>query len=158
MISGPWRGAADSWNLRGTLLRTPHTPDQHYEERDVPVRACYQASPCSRCFNTAWSYESWVLQYCPIRKERLSQGKRLPRQSRGYFSGILPSHAARLRKCLSLVRNARSLAELKRFIHPMSTGSALDGFWAMKVTAQWRLVFRLDRPDIFRDIDYRNYH
>jgi plasmid maintenance system killer protein len=50
------------------------------------------------------------------------------------------------------------LADLKRFIHPMSTGSALDGFWAMKVTAQWRLVFRTDGSGFCRDIDYRNYH
>ena len=77
---------------------------------------------------------------------------------RGSLGGILPSHAARLRECLSLLRNARSLAELKRFIHPMSTGSALDGFWAMKVTAQWRLVFRTDDAGACRDIDYRNYH
>ena len=90
---------------------------------------------------------------------------------RGSLGGILPSHAARLRECLSLLRTARSLADLKRFIHPMSTGSALDGFWAMKVTAQWRLVFKTDgvtaqwrlvfKTDgtgICRDIDYRNYH
>ena len=77
---------------------------------------------------------------------------------RGSLGGILPSHAARLRECLSLLRNARSLADLKRFIHPMSTGSALDGFWAMKVTAQWRLVFKTDGTGICRDIDYRNYH
>lgn len=78
--------------------------------------------------------------------------------SNGSFGGILPSHASRLRGCLSLLRSAKSLADLKRFIHPMRRGSALEGLWAMKVTAQWRLVFRIDGVGICRDIDYRNYH
>ena len=76
----------------------------------------------------------------------------------GCLGGVLPSHAARLRECLKLLRSAGSVADLKRFIHPMSRGSALDGLWAMKVSAQWRLVFRVDRTGFCRDVDYRNYH
>lgn len=78
--------------------------------------------------------------------------------SNGSLSGILPSHASRLRECLSLLRKAESVADLRRVIHPMTRGSALEGLWAMKVTAQWRLVFRVDSSGVCQDVDYRNYH
>ncbi len=75
----------------------------------------------------------------------------------GSAAGITPSHAARLRQCLDQLAHARSLEDVGRDVHPMSVGSAFSGQWAMKVTAQWRIVFAVD-GDTCRNIDYVNYH
>lgn len=75
----------------------------------------------------------------------------------GETSGILPSHAARLRACLSMLRQDKAINKLSRFVHPMTQGSPRRGFWAMRVSAQWRLVFRIE-DGVCRDIDYLNYH
>ena len=76
----------------------------------------------------------------------------------GSVAGILPSHASRLRECLELLATARSIDELTREAHPMTRGSALSGLWAMKVSAQWRLVFRMLTENSCSDMDYQNYH
>ena len=76
----------------------------------------------------------------------------------GSLAGILPSHANRLKECLTLLDNAKSLEDLTREAHPMTRGSALSGLWAMKVSAQWRLVFRIVTAELCADIDYQNYH
>lgn len=76
----------------------------------------------------------------------------------GSLAGILPSHANRLKECLTLLDNAKSLEDLTREAHPMTRGSALSGLWAMKISAQWRIVFRLNTSQRCEDIDYLNYH
>lgn len=76
----------------------------------------------------------------------------------GSLAGILPSHANRLKECLTLLANAKSIDDLKREAHPMARGSALSGLWAMKVSAQWRLVFVLTKSIHCREINYVNYH
>lgn len=76
----------------------------------------------------------------------------------GSMAGILPSHATRLRECLMLLKTAKSIESLTRDAHPMTRGSALSGLWAMKISAQWRIVFRLNTSERCEDIDYLNYH
>ena len=76
----------------------------------------------------------------------------------GSLAGILPSHAHRLKECLTLLDNAKSIDDLTREAHPMTRGSALSGLWAMKISAQWRIVFRLNTSQRCEDIDYLNYH
>ncbi len=76
----------------------------------------------------------------------------------GSMAGILPSHATRLRECLMLLKTAKSIGSLTRDVHPMTRGSALSGLWAMKISAQWRLVFELTTTGECREIDYVNYH
>ena len=76
----------------------------------------------------------------------------------GSLAGILPSHANRLKECLTLLDNAKSIDDLTREAHPMTRGSALSGLWAMKISAQWRIVFRLNTSQRCEDIDYLNYH
>lgn len=76
----------------------------------------------------------------------------------GCMAGILPSHALRLRECLALVRTAKSIDNLTRNAHPMTKGSALSGLWAMKISAQWRLVFRVTGSGSCSEVDYQNYH
>lgn len=76
----------------------------------------------------------------------------------GSLAGITPSHAKRLSACLQVLDRAASARDLGRDAHPMTCGSELSGLWAMRVTAQWRLVFRLDDQGTCSEIDYRNYH
>lgn len=76
----------------------------------------------------------------------------------GCMAGILPSHALRLRECLALVRTVKSIDNLTRDAHPMTEGSALSGLWAMKISAQWRLVFRVTGSGSCSEVDYQNYH
>lgn len=76
----------------------------------------------------------------------------------GLLSGISPSHATRLRQCLQLLSNAKSSQDLTRDSHPLTVGSEFGGLWAMKVSAQWRLVFRLCAHGVCRELDYVNYH
>ena len=76
----------------------------------------------------------------------------------GSMAGILPSLATRLRECLMLLKTAKSIESLTRDAHPMTRGSALSGLWAMKISAQWRIVFRLNTSERCEDIDYLNYH
>ena len=40
----------------------------------------------------------------------------------------------------------------------MTSGSRLGGLWAMRISAQWRLVFRLLDQGNCSELDYRNYH
>ena len=40
----------------------------------------------------------------------------------------------------------------------MTKGSALSGLWAMKISAQWRLVFRVTGSGSCSEVDYQNYH
>ena len=74
------------------------------------------------------------------------------------LSGIVPSHAARLDECLKILADAQSPRDLARDAHPMTRGSAMEGLWAMRVSAQWRLIFRMAGHGTCSDIGYRNYH
>lgn len=76
----------------------------------------------------------------------------------GALKGILPSHADRLRECFRILELARSADDFSRSAHRMSKGSKLCGLWAMKVSAQWRLVFGVDSAGMCCDVDYQNYH
>ncbi len=77
---------------------------------------------------------------------------------RGSRTGIQPQHEKRLRLILARLDAARepkdmSLPGLR--LHQM-TGK-LEGFWAVNVSGNWRIIFRFDGPDVY-DIDYLDYH
>ena len=40
-------------------------------------------------------------------------------------------------------------------LHPLK--GELDGFWSVTVSANWRVVFRFDGPDV-HDVDLIDYH
>lgn len=76
----------------------------------------------------------------------------------GALRGIMPSHATRVRECLSILRNAKTIQDLCRDAHMMSQGSKLEGYWVIKISAQWRIKFLLSSDGCCRDVDYINYH
>jgi proteic killer suppression protein len=76
----------------------------------------------------------------------------------GSLAGIQPAHAGRLRLILSALDTA---------CHPTNMNAPgwnlhvlhgdLRGFHAVRVSGNWRVVFRLSAGDAW-DVDYVNYH
>lgn len=76
----------------------------------------------------------------------------------GNKAGIQSQHEKRIRLILARLDAARepkdmSLPGLR--LHPMT--GRLDGFWAVDVSGNWRIVFRFDGHDVY-DVDYLDYH
>ena len=77
---------------------------------------------------------------------------------RGSKAGIQTQHEKRLRLILARLDAARepedmSLPGLR--LHQM-TGK-MEGFWAVNVSGNWRIIFRFDGQDVY-DVDYLDYH
>ena len=76
----------------------------------------------------------------------------------GTKKGIQPKHAEKLGDILDLL-NATSEIEDMNFpgsdLHPLK--GDLRGFWSVKVSGNWRIIFRFEKGDAF-DVDYVDYH
>ncbi len=62
---------------------------------------------------------------------------------------------ARMLSALDAVSSEDDIKALGFGIHKL-TGN-LDGFWSIKVSANYRIIFRFEEGDIF-DVDYIDYH
>lgn len=76
----------------------------------------------------------------------------------GNKAGIQAQHENRLRLILARLDAARepkdmSLPGLR--LHQMSGN--YEGFWAVDVSGNWRVIFRFDGHDVF-DVNYLDYH
>ena len=76
----------------------------------------------------------------------------------GRKAGIQAQHEKRLKLILARLDAAReprdmSLPGLR--LHQMA--GTMDGFWAVDVSGNWRVIFRFDGPDVY-DVDYLDYH
>jgi len=72
--------------------------------------------------------------------------------------GIQAQHANRLRLILARLDAAREPRDMNLpglRLHKM-TGD-LEGFWAVDVSGNWRIIFRFDGPDVC-EVDYLDYH
>ncbi len=72
--------------------------------------------------------------------------------------GVIAEHLVKLRDILVRLDSASTVADmdLPGFrLHPLK--GELQGFWAVTVRANWRVVFRFAERDVL-DIDYRDYH
>lgn len=59
---------------------------------------------------------------------------------------------------LTILHAANDINDLKypgSNLHRLS--GELNNFWAVNVTANWRIIFRFDNGDVF-DVDYVDYH
>jgi proteic killer suppression protein len=77
---------------------------------------------------------------------------------RGDRSGIGPSLIARVVNILSVLDSAESIEQIDvpgYRLHPL-TGN-LKGFWSIRVSGNWRIVFRLEENRVL-DIDLIDYH
>lgn len=71
--------------------------------------------------------------------------------------GVNAEHVAKLRNILAALHAAPTVEHmnLPSFrLHPLK--GAFNGFWAVTVRANWRVIFRFD--DGAHDVDYLDYH
>lgn len=76
----------------------------------------------------------------------------------GITSGVRGDHVARLRRLLALLEHAERPDDMRLpsfRLHALQGG--LNGFWAVQVSGNWRLVFRFAGLDI-ELVDYLDYH
>jgi proteic killer suppression protein len=72
--------------------------------------------------------------------------------------GVMAEHAGKLRDVLARLDAAGSVEDMgvPGFrLHPLK--GRLEGFWAVTVRANWRVVFRFVEGDAL-DVDYIDYH
>lgn len=72
--------------------------------------------------------------------------------------GVVQQHAQKLRDILARLDASLGAADmdLPGFrLHRLR--GELEGFWAVTVRANWRVIFRFKESDVF-DVDYVDYH
>jgi len=74
--------------------------------------------------------------------------------------GVAPEHVGRIDRILSILDSATSLHDIQSFqslgCHRLQKGE-LRGFYAVKVTGSWRIVFRFEHGKAI-DVGYVQYH
>ena len=76
----------------------------------------------------------------------------------GKKSGVQPHHAEKLRLILAAIDAAsrpQDLTSPRLGLHKLS--GDLAGFWAVKVSGNWRVIFRFEGVDATA-VDYVDYH
>ena len=76
----------------------------------------------------------------------------------GDASGIRADHRIKLRSQLAALESARAIDDLHvpgYRLHALK-GDRF-GYWAIRVSGNWRLTFRFAPPDVL-DLDYEDYH
>lgn len=76
----------------------------------------------------------------------------------GKSKGVRADHVTRLQNRLIVLDTATSLDDIAAHnwgLHPL-TGEK-DGQWAIKVSGNWRLFFKLEGGDVYL-LDYDDYH
>jgi len=72
--------------------------------------------------------------------------------------GVNPEHVRRLRTIVALLAAASAVGDMAipAFrLHALK--GQLDGFWAVTVRANWRVIFRFEEGDAY-EVDYVDYH
>ena len=72
----------------------------------------------------------------------------------GVSSGIQPQHATRLRQILALLETTDSVGDMDL---PGLNLHELKGPYAVNVSGNWRVTFKIINGDIF-DVNYEDYH
>lgn len=73
-------------------------------------------------------------------------------------SKLNPQHIERIRRILTRLQAAQSAEDMGLpgyGLHPLK--GDLRGFWAVEVSGNWRIVFRIEGGDAF-DVDLIDYH
>ena len=72
--------------------------------------------------------------------------------------GVSGQHVVKLRDILARLDAATEIADLDLpgfGLHPLK--GSLNGFWAITVRANWRVIFRFEQGECW-DVDYVDYH
>ena len=94
------------------------------------------------------------------------RSKKLARLSQtGDVCGITPTHVPRMLDVIVELRKAKSLKDIPSELNLHAFNQykrrrlpSDQVLWSVKLTAQWRLVFRIDKDSAIRDLDYVQYH
>jgi proteic killer suppression protein len=76
----------------------------------------------------------------------------------GSGRGVQPAHVRRITDILDLLNAAATPGDMNfpgSFLHPLK--GKLTGYWAVRVSGNWRIVFRMEKGDAL-DVDYVDYH
>jgi proteic killer suppression protein len=76
----------------------------------------------------------------------------------GSTKGIHPDHARRLKLILFRLHSAKEVYDMDfpgSGLHQLK--GRLKGCWAIKVTGNWRLIFRFEKGDAW-EVNYNDYH
>jgi len=77
---------------------------------------------------------------------------------KGQSAKIQPEHRKRLKLILTILNAAKEVRDLNfpgSGLHQLK--GDLDGYWSLRVSGNWRLVFRFEDGNAM-DIDYIDYH
>jgi proteic killer suppression protein len=72
--------------------------------------------------------------------------------------GVIAEHVVKIRDILVRLDAARTVSDMDMpgfRLHTLK--GEFEGFWAVTVRANWRVIFRFVDPDAF-DVDYVDYH
>ena len=73
--------------------------------------------------------------------------------------GINPAWVNRVRRILTLLDAASEPDGMDvpgMYLHPLKGG--LEGFWSVRVTGNWRIIWRFDEDGHATDVDLIDYH
>ena len=76
----------------------------------------------------------------------------------GSMAGIQAKHAERLQIILIRLQHAQEVVDMDIHgmgLHPLK--GDLKGFWSLKVSANWRVIFRMAGADVY-DVELIDYH
>jgi toxin HigB-1 len=76
----------------------------------------------------------------------------------GKASGVNSQHLTRIQKILALLETASTIEDMNLpglDLHQLKGNR--KGEWAVKVSGNWRITFKLEKGDAF-DINYEDYH
>jgi proteic killer suppression protein len=76
----------------------------------------------------------------------------------GSSRGVQTAHARKLIDILDVLNAAMNPGDMSfpgSFLHPLK--GALKGYWAVRVSGNWRVTFRFEKGDAV-DVDYVDYH
>lgn len=82
----------------------------------------------------------------------------------GTITGIRPVHAKRLRELLNQLSSVKHIGQLSKSagLHRLYSYKGrctpTNSIWAIRVSAQWRLLFQWDSHTGVSNLDYVNYH
>jgi len=85
-------------------------------------------------------------------------GLRIVVQPDGIKKGIQAKHAKRIALILDYLDAAEFIEDMNfpgLDLHPLK--GKKRGYWAVKVSGNWRIVFRFDDANAY-DVDYLDYH
>ena len=76
----------------------------------------------------------------------------------GTVTGVKAEHVTRLRRILALLETAETTEDMDLpglKLHELK--GKKKGTWAVRVSKNWRVTFKLESGDIF-DVNYEDYH